>query len=79
MTFKIGDRVKISRKYPIDMEHPIAHADEAAMWGLQGVVVGQDDKYVFVEPFGLFNTWPKKESFDPLVYWHFTPEELEIA
>ena len=52
------------------------------MWGLFGTVVASeygyiDSVYVFVEPKGfLFNNWPKKERFDPLTYWHFTPEEL---
>lgn len=84
MTFKIGDRVKVSRNYPADMEHPIAHADEASMWGLIGDVVASefgytDSKYIFVLPYGLFNAWPKKEKFDLLPYWHFTSEELERA
>ena len=79
MMFKIGDRVKVSRKYPYDMEHPIAHADESEMWGLIGDIIGQDDVFFWVEPFGLFNTWPKKQKFDPLSYWHFTEVELERA
>ena len=76
MAFKIGDRVKVSREYPADSDHPIAHADEAAMWGLMGDVIGKDDKYVFVMPYGLFSAWPRKERFDPIPHWHFLPEEL---
>ena len=79
MSFKIGEKVKVSRRYPIDSDHPIAHADEADMWNLVGVVVGTDDDYIHVEPFGLFNIWPRKEKYDPLTFWHFYPEELEKA
>lgn len=74
--FKNGDRVRITNKYPHDRDYPIAHTSDADMWGLIGVVVGNDDKYVFVEPLGLFNDWPRKERFDPLTEWHFLPDEL---
>jgi hypothetical protein len=80
--FKTGDRVKIVRTYPIDRDYQIPHEADAAMWGLVGTVVVSefgytDDKYVFVEPLGLFTDWPRKERFDPLLYWHFLTEELE--
>jgi len=82
MPFKLGDRVKVTRAYPVDRDYPIPHSLDAAMWGLQGTVVASefgyvDEKYVFVKPLGLFNDWPRKEPFDPLPYWHFTEDELQ--
>lgn len=82
MTFKVGDRVEVSRNYPSDSDHPIAHADEAAMWGLMGTVVASEFGYidpdmVFVKPYGLFSPWPRKQKYDTLPYWHFTAEELK--
>lgn len=84
MTFKVGDRVQVTRDFPSDKDYPIAHAEDAAMWGLQGTVVASefgyiDDTYVFVLPHGLFNDWPRKEHFDPLPYWHFLPDEIKRA
>jgi len=81
MALEIGDRVEVTRKYPIDKDYPFAHADDTQLWGLQGTVVASefgyvDDKYVFVEPFGLFSGWPHKQRFDPESFWHFLPEEL---
>lgn len=81
MDFKIGDRVEVTNKYPADKDYPFAHTEDTQFWGLIGTVVASefgyiDDKYVFVEPFGLFSNWPRKQRFDPLPYWHFLPEEL---
>ena len=83
-TFKVGDRVRVSHAYPIDREYPIPHGDDADMWGLLGTVVASefgyiDTKYVFVEPLTsiFLSDWPRKQKFDPLSYWHFTPDELE--
>lgn len=83
MNFNIGDRVRITHKYPADRDYPIPHELDTALWGCLGTVVSSedgytDDAYVFVLPVGVFNSdWPRKERFDPLPYWHFLPEELE--
>lgn len=82
MDFKIGDRVLVTSRYPSDRDYPIAHGEDAQLWGLAGTVVASefgyvDDKYVFVQPVGVFQTdWPRKERFDPNPYWHFLPDEI---
>jgi hypothetical protein len=83
MDFKIGDVVQVTNKYPSDKDYPYAHTDDIQLWGLHGTVVASefgytDDKYVFVQPLTspFADDWPRKKQFDPLPYWHFTPEEL---
>jgi len=82
MDFKIGDKVQVTGQYPADKDYPFPHTDDTQFWGLQGTVVASefgyiDDKYVFVQPLGVFtNNWPNKEKFDPLSYWHFLEEEV---
>ena len=77
--FKTGDRVVITRKYPADKTYISEHADDAAFFGLIGIVIGQNDKYIFVKPDNFKGGWPRKQPFDTNTYWHFLPVELKLA